>query len=529
MYFTSAGKLRNTDGIRQQARDRISAACFSIFNIVKNHIRTLLQISIKFEQTVRHLFTFFHLQVKKFYLCDMEETSTERIQEIVRAQREFFRSGATLDIGFRRAQLKKLQAAITKWEPEIYEALWKDLHKSHEEAYLTEVSIVTGEIRNHLKHLSRWTRRKHIHSPLTIFPSRSYILPEPLGCTLIVSPWNYPFHLLINPLIGSISAGCTAVLKPSPDSENVTEVLAKMISETFDEKYIALVKGHRDVNTFLFGQRWDLIFLTGSPALGKVAMAAAAKNLTPVVLELGGKSPCIVDKDADIALAARRIAWGKTLNSGQTCIAPDYLFLHKSVKDKFIEAFKQQIATLHGPDPQKSPHYVRMITGKAFDRVTGYLEDGHVAAGGHFDRADRYIEPTLLDDVSPDAPVMQEEIFGPIFPILEFEDRQKVVDFILSREKPLAFYYFGKEKDGWNMLRQTSSGGACINDTVMHIANDRLPFGGVGNSGMGRYHGVESFNAFSHRRSVVATPVRIDPPFRYMPYKFFGLMKKLLK
>jgi len=459
----------------------------------------------------------------------MEETTKEKISQIVQVQRAYFKSGATKDLKFRMEQLKKLQSAITKWEPQIYEALWQDLHKSEEEAYLTEVSIVTGEIRCHIKHLRHWARRKKLSSPLTLFPSRSYIVNEPLGNTLIVSPWNYPFQLLINPLVGCISAGCTAILKTSPDSEKLTEVLRKMINETFEEKYIALTCGGKYVNTSLFEQRFDLIFFTGSPMLGKVVMAAASKNLTPVILELGGKSPCIVDKDADIVKAARRIAWGKTLNCGQTCIAPDYIFLNKDIKGKFIETFKKEIEHLYGADTQQSAFYVRMVNDKAFERVAAYLKDGNIVAGGKYDSKERYIEPTLLDNVNEDSPVMQEEIFGPIFPILEFQNRSEVVDFITEREKPLALYYFGNEKNGWDMIRKTSSGGACINDTIMHIGNDRLPFGGVGNSGMGHYHGRESFNAFSHQRSIVATPTWTDLPFRYMPYKFIHLMRLLLK
>ncbi|MBO4816841.1 MAG: aldehyde dehydrogenase [Bacteroidales bacterium] len=459
----------------------------------------------------------------------MTGTPKEKIDELVERQRAFFRTDATLDLGFRKAQLKKLRAAIKKWEPEIYAALWKDLHKSEQEAYLTEVSLVTGEIHNHLKHLDKWARKKLKPSPLTLFPSSSFIVSEPLGNTLIVSPWNYPFQLLINPLVGCISAGCTAILKPSPYVENVSLAIEKMIKDTFDEEYIAVVQGHRDVNGYLFEHRYDLVFLTGSPDLGKIAMESQAKYLTPVVLELGGKSPCIVDKDADLATAAKRIAWGKTLNSGQTCIAPDYLFVHKDVKKAFIEEFGKAVRALHGEDPQQSGHYVRMVSDRAFDRVTGYLKDGKVVAGGRFDKEDRYIEPTLLDGVSPDAPVMQEEIFGPVFPMMEFTDRKEVIDFVRDREKPLAFYYFGNKKDGWDMVRHTTSGGACINDTIMHIANDSIPFGGVGNSGMGRYHGIESFYAFSHRRAVVCSPRKFDMPFRYMPYKFMWMMKMILK
>ena len=451
------------------------------------------------------------------------------IPAVVQAQKEFFRSGATLDVKYRKAALRRLLASVEKHEKEIYDALWHDLHKSEEEAYLCETSIVRNEIKDHLRHVAGWAKPKRAATPLTHFPSYSRVLSEPLGNTLIIAPWNYPVTLLLCPLVGAISAGCTAVLKPSPYVPQVSAVLQTIVEEAFEPQYVAVFQGHRDVNTALLEQRWDLIFFTGSPALAKTVMAAAAKNLTPVILELGGKSPCIVDRDADIEVAARRIAWGKTLNCGQTCIAPDYLLLHKDIKERFVEAFREELAAMHGENPAQSPHYVRMVSDKAFRRVTGYLSDGKIIAGGHFDAASRYIEPTLLDGVSPDAPVMQEEIFGPVFPILEFTGRQEVVDFVCSREKPLAFYYFGKDRDGWEMLRRTSSGGACINDTIMHFANSRLPFGGVGNSGMGRYHGAESFRAFSNRRAVIDSPRSFDLPFRYMPYKLMWAMKMLLR
>ena len=463
----------------------------------------------------------------------MENTSAEKIQAIAKAQKEYFLSEATLDIKFRKEMLQKLYKAMEKWESRLCDALWKDLHKSYEEAYLTEVSIVKGEIRNHIRHVAGWARRKKVNSPIKLFPSRSYITKEPLGCSLIISPWNYPVQLLLNPLVGAISAGCTAVLKPSPYVPNVSKVIEDMITETFDERYIAVVQGHRDVNTVLLEQRWDIIFFTGSPALAKTVMAAAAKNLTPVVLELGGKSPCIVDKTADIAVAAKRIAWGKTLNSGQTCIAPDYLLIHKDVKEAFVKAFADEVTNLHGKDIKADRHYVRMVNDKAFERVSGYFKDGKIIYGGRTDASDRFIEPTLIEGVALDSPLMTEEIFGPIFPVITLNDSgksfiDKVVDFVTSREKPLAFYYFGKESDGWEVIRRTSSGGGCINDVIMHIANENIPFGGVGNSGMGRYHSRDSFEAFSHTRSIVATGNWIDLPFRYMPYKMFSLVKKIL-
>ena len=461
----------------------------------------------------------------------MENTTTNKIIEIHSKQRDFFKTGTTLDIKFRKQMLKNFLAAMKKWESRISDALWTDLHKSYEEAYLTEISIVKCEIRSHIKNVSKWAKRRKTHNPLKLFPSHSYVVKEPLGCSLIVSPWNYPVQLLLNPLVGAISAGCTAVLKPSPYVPNVSKVIEEMICETFDEKYIAVVQGNRDVNTTLLDQRWDLIFFTGSPDLGKKVMSAAARHLTPVILELGGKSPCIIDKDADIKRTAKRLAWGKTLNSGQTCIAPDYILIHEAVKDAFVKEFAKAITELHGEDIKADKHYVRMVSDKAFERVSSYLKDGDIVYGGRTDAQERFIEPTIIENVALDSPVMTEEIFGPIFPMITITEgsfTQQVIDFVTSREKPLAFYYFGKESKGWEMIRRTSSGGGCINDVIMHIANENVPFGGVGNSGMGRYHDKESFEAFSHTRSIIATGNWIDLPFRYMPYNMFGLVKKIL-
>lgn len=461
----------------------------------------------------------------------MTSTTIEQIVSIRKAQKDFFKSGATLDLKFRKAMLKKFLAAMEKWEPVLTDALWTDLHKSYEEAYLTEISLVKGEIKTHIRHLVKWAKRRKAATPVKLFPSRSYIVKEPLGNSLIISPWNYPVQLLLNPLVGAISAGCTAVLKPSPYVPNVSKAIEDMIADTFAPEYIATVQGHRDVNTALLEQRWDLIFFTGSPALAKTVMAAAAQNLTPVILELGGKSPCIIDKTADIPTTAKRLAWGKTLNSGQTCIAPDYILIHEDVKEAFVKAFGEEVVKLHGIDIKADKHYVRMVNDKAFERVSSYLKDGKTVYGGATDASERFIEPTILDNVSLDSPVMTEEIFGPVFPMVTLKGddfKQQVIDFVTSREKPLAFYYFGKESDGWDIIGKTSSGGGCINDVIMHIANENIPFGGVGNSGMGRYHDKESFEAFSHTRSIVSTGTWIDLPFRYMPYKMFGLVKKLL-
>ena len=454
----------------------------------------------------------------------------ENIHRIRQAQSDFFRSEATLDVRFRRKMLERFAEALDKWEERLCDALWTDLHKSYEEAYLTEISIVKAEVRTHLRKVKQWSKRRRVATPLKLFPSQSYIVKEPLGNALIIAPWNYPMQLLLNPLVGVISAGCTAVLKPSPYVPAVSGVIAEMIKETFEEKYVAVVQGNRDVNKALLDERWDMIFFTGSPSLGKTVMAAAARHLTPVVLELGGKSPCIVDKSADIKVAARRIAWGKTLNSGQTCIAPDYILIHKEVKDEFVRTFAEAMRELHGDDLKSDRHYVRMVNDKAFERVASYIDGAKVLYGGDMDASERYIEPTLLDNPPLDSPVMTEEIFGPVFPMITIEDKfvDSVVDFVTSREKPLALYYFGRECDGWEVVRRTSSGGGCINDVIMHIANEHVAFGGVGNSGMGRYHGRDSFEAFSHTRSMIATATWIDLPFRYMPYKVFSLVKKLL-
>ena len=455
-------------------------------------------------------------------------TPINEIKGIINAQREYFASNITLDYGFRKEQLKRLQAALVKWEKPLLDALWSDLHKSAEEAILTELSIVSGEVKNHLLHLRRWMKSRKVSTPLKMMPSRSRIVSEPLGNALIISPWNYPVQLLLNPLVGAISSGCTAILKPSPYVPNVSRVIEEMITDTFDKRYVAVVQGNREVNTALLDERFDIIFFTGSPELGRKVMAAAARHITPVVLELGGKSPCILDKDADMEIAARRIAWGKTLNAGQTCIAPDYLLIHDSRKEEFIKEFGKALTRLHGKDIKASRHFVRLVNDNAFNRVSGYLKDGNIALGGVTDASERYIAPTLLTDVPLTAPVMQEEIFGPVLPMIPFNNRAEAIKFINEREKPLALYYFGKVSDGKEVIRTTSAGGSCINDTIMHIANENIPFGGVGNSGMGHYHGRLSFDAFSHKRSVVTTPTWLDLPFRYMPYKMFGLVKKLL-
>ena len=456
----------------------------------------------------------------------LTSTNIGRIGEIRAKQESYFRSGATLDVRTRKANLVAFEKAVLKWEKPLCEALWKDLHKSYEESYIAEVSILLGEIRTHIRNIGKWTRTQRRPTPMKLFPSRSKIISEPLGTALIISPWNYPVQLLLTPLVGVISSGCTAVLKPSPYVPEVSDVIEKMIRDTFPEEYVAVVQGDRNVNTALLEQRWDMIFFTGSPSFGRAVMAAAAKNLTPVVLELGGKSPCIIDKDADIEVAAKRVAWGKSLNAGQTCIAPDYLMLHKNIKDKFLSELEKAFGELLGDDPQKSEHFVRIVNDAAFDRLKGYLADGEVVFGGKTDKDERYFSPTVLDHVSPDSPVMQEEIFGPIFPVQTFSSLDEVIRFVSMREKPLALYYFGSQGD--KVLKHTTSGGSCINDVIMHIANENVPFGGVGMSGMGSYHHKRTFDVFTHYRSVISTPTWIDLPFRYMPYMWFNAVKRLL-
>ena len=452
----------------------------------------------------------------------MQQYITSTLQK----QRAYFQSRTTHSLAVRKDLLRQLDEAMHRYEKQLAEALWQDLHKSYEEAYLTELSIVYGEIRNHLRHMRSWARPERKSSPLAIMPAGSKVIKQPLGNALIIAPWNYPVQLLLNPLVGALSAGCTAMLKPSPYVPNVSRVLTEMIRSTFRPEQVAIVEGNREVNQMLLNERWDIIFFTGSPSLGKMVMEAAAKHLTPVVLELGGKSPCIIDKDADLKVAAKRVAWGKVLNAGQTCIAPDYLMIHEDVKEHFLKRLVKEWNELLTRNPQNAKHFVRIVNDKALDRLIGYLDNGTRYHGGVYDKADRYLSPTILTDVTADAPIMQEEIFGPIFPVMTFKHIEEVPTFVNQRERPLALYYFGKKGD--YVLRHTISGGACVNDVIMHIVNHDMPFGGVGNSGMGNYHGKDSFLAFTHRRSVVSTPTWVDMPFRYMPYKLFKWIKKLV-
>ncbi len=450
------------------------------------------------------------------------------IRQRIETQKAFFATGTTRNIKFRKEMLRKLRDAIINNEKKITDAVYSDLRKSYQEAYLTEIGLVLAEIRYHLRKLPRWDRPGRVPTPLYLLPSRSKIVAEPLGASLIIAPWNYPFQLLMAPLVGAISSGCTAVLKPSPYTPETAKVIEEIITATFPSEYITVIRGGRETNQMLLNERFDIIFFTGSSALGKVVMEAASRHLTPVVLELGGKSPCIVDSDADISKAAKRIVWGKCINAGQTCIAPDYILTHISVKERLVEALKGEIARTYGDDPSKSNWYPRIVNGKAFDRIKGYIDGGNIVHGGRTIKDDLYIEPTIIDQPPVNSPVMQEEIFGPVLPILTFEKTGEAINFVNSREKPLALYYFGKNRKAQEVVDKTTSGGGCINDTLMHVTNHHLPFGGVGNSGMGSYHGKESFLAFSNRRAVVTTPTWIDLPFRYVPFKLFSAVKKVL-
>jgi len=458
----------------------------------------------------------------------MQDTTKILIEEVLDRQRIFFATHQTKSLQFRLENLSRFKKAIIKFETRITEALWIDLHKSYEEAYLTEISIVVQEIDKHIDHLKRWARPKRVSTPLHILPSRSRIIYEPLGVALILAPWNYPFQLLMNPLVGAISSGCCAMLKPSPYTPHVAEVMEELIHETFSQDYIAIAQGSRSVNEILLEQRFDVIFYTGSPAVGKVVMRAAAEHLTPIVLELGGKSPCIVDAGANLDIAAKRIAWGKTINAGQTCIAPDYLLVHQSVKDELLKKIAASIDRMYGPDIKQSKYFPRIVNQKAFERLQKLMEHGKITYGGQVDATERYIAPTLIDEIKPDSPIMQEEIFGPILPVMTFDQIEQAILYINSHEKPLAFYYFGKNKQAKEVLAKTSSGGGCINDALLHIANDRLPFGGVGNSGMGKYHGHESFLAFSNSRAIIISPTWIDLPIKYAPFKGFKWVKKII-
>lgn len=455
----------------------------------------------------------------------------EEINKILDKQRNFYASGKTKDVGYRMEYLRRLRKTIKAREQDIMDALKKDLNKAPFEAYATEIGMVLEELSYVLKKLPTWTTPKRVPTSISNFLSCSTIYQEPYGVVLIMSPWNYPFLLAISPLIGAIAAGNCAVVKPSNYSPNTSQVLESILSEVFPKHYVTVIQGGREENKSLLDQKFDYIFFTGSVAVGKTVMQAAAKHLTPVTLELGGKSPCIVDETANIDLAARRIVWGKFLNGGQTCVAPDYLLVHSSVKKELLQSMKKYILRFYGADATNNNQFPKIINEKHFKRLSELMSGEEIVIGGRTSKETNQIAPTVLDHVSWDSPVMREEIFGPILPVIEYDKLESVIKKINARPKPLALYYFTTEKEREKrILRNVSFGGGCINDTIMHLASTHMPFGGVGESGMGSYHGKQSFLTFSHQKSVLKKSNLIDIPLRYPPYKnHIRLLRKILK
>ncbi|MEH2330326.1 aldehyde dehydrogenase [Nostoc sp.] len=459
----------------------------------------------------------------------MITTELSNIGNIIQNQREFFQTGKTKDVTFRIEQLKNLKQAIIQDEQSIVEALQADLHKPEVETYLTEISVIK-DIDYAIKHLQNWSKPQKAAVSWDFFSYSARIYPEPLGVVLIIGPWNYPFNLIISPLIGAIAAGNCAIIKPSEVASHTSDVIAKIIAKHFDPAYLAVVEGGVEASQKLLAEKFDHIFFTGGTAVGKIIMAAAAKYLTPVTLELGGKSPCIVDTDINLEHTVRRISWGKFINAGQTCIAPDYLLVNKTIKKDLIDGLEKSLKEFYGENPVNSPDYARIISQKHFDRLVSFLKDGEVIIGGENQPSERYIAPTLIDNVSLEDSVMQEEIFGPILPMIEYTDIAEAIALINSRPKPLALYLFSQDKNlQKQVLQETSSGGVCINDTVMQVGVSSLPFGGVGDSGIGNYHGKASFDTFSHKKSVLQNSFWLDLKWRYAPYQGkLPLIKKLL-
>lgn len=442
------------------------------------------------------------------------------IQKLIARQRAWFSSGVTLDVDTRLEYLNQLYTAIKAREKDICAALKADLGKSESEAFMCEIGMTLSELSHTIKHLRRWARPKRHKTGLVHFPARSFSMREPYGVVLVMSPWNYPFLLTMDPLIGALCAGNCCVVKPSAYAPATSAVMASLLHDVFPEEYVAVVEGGRQENALLLEQKFDYIFFTGGAEVGRLVMKKASAHLTPVSLELGGKSPCIVEASADLKLAARRIAFGKWLNCGQTCIAPDYILVDKKVKDDFLRHLKEVIPAMYGADVLANPDYGKIINRKHFHRLLGLMEGEEIVFGGRSDENALRIEPTVLDQVSPDAPVMQEEIFGPLLPILTYDTLEEAENFVRARPKPLALYLFTRDKaveEG--VLKRVSFGGGCVNDTIIHLANTEMGFGGVGESGMGSYHGVKSFETFSHEKSIVKKYGWLDLPLRYQPYQ----------
>ncbi|MBD3617327.1 MAG: aldehyde dehydrogenase [Gracilimonas sp.] len=447
---------------------------------------------------------------------------------LLERQKTYFKSGATKSVEFRIHQLETLKKLLIEHEEEWNDALYADFKKPVFETYATELGLLHQEISFTIKNLKKWAKPRRVSRDWVNFPSSNFVFKEPYGSVLIIAPWNYPIQLTLMPLIGAVAAGNTVVVKPSEITSNTSSVMNLIMSKWFKEEFIAVAEGGVEVTQDLLAQDFDYIFFTGSTRVGKIVMEAAAKNLTPVTLELGGKSPCIVDETADLKTAAKRIAWGKFLNAGQTCVAPDYLLLQASVQKEFLEYFKEIVREFYGVNPKISPDYTRVVNESHFNRLEGYLQDGHLYHGGRTDRSECYIEPTVLTEVKPGSKIMEEEIFGPILPVLTFEKVSEAIAVIQEKPKPLALYIFTTDSQTENLvLEKCSFGGGAVNDVVAHFGSHYLPLGGVGRSGMGAYHGKQSFETFSHSKGIMKKTFWADLPFRYPPYN--GKLKWLKK
>jgi aldehyde dehydrogenase (NAD+) len=445
----------------------------------------------------------------------------EKIEKIISAQRLFFDEGKTRSYDFRVQQLTKLKAVIKKYESEILDALHQDLHKPNFEAFVSEIGILYEEIEFVLDHLKDWMKPESVSTPLALQPSTSKIYKEPLGLVLIIGPWNYPFQLLLAPLIGSIAGGNCSIIKPSDNTRRTAAIIEKIISETFDSNYVAVIQGAGSIvgPQLIEKYRFDHIFFTGSANVGKQIMRMASIHLSSVTLELGGKSPAIVDQDVDIEVAAKRLIWAKCFNAGQTCVCPDYLLIHESIKGEFVKRMIHHIREFFGDNPLKSNDFTHIVNTKRFNILTNYLKDVRILYGGKFNAETLCIEPTLMDNIPDGHPIMQEEIFGPLFPILTFKNIQEIIPIIRKHRYPLACYLFTTNKETEEfVINNIEFGGGCINNALVHLANPELPFGGVGFSGMGNYHGKKSFDAFTHKKSILKTKFFFDPPLRYPPY-----------
>lgn len=450
-----------------------------------------------------------------------QERVAELVQPIFESQRAFFESGATRPYDFRVKQLKKLKAAIKKYEAEIYDALAKDLRKSEFETYVSEIGFMYQDINHTIKHLKSWMRDEKVSTSIVHFPSNSKVVKDPLGTVLIIAPWNYPFQLTLAPLVAAIAAGNTAILKPSEFTENTALIIEKIIKESFDSDFVHVVQGEGFVVVpqLMDNFRFDHIFYTGGPRVGKIIAQEAAKELIPMTLELGGKSPCIVDKSVNVDIVARRMIFGKFFNAGQTCVAPDYVLVHESMKDSLITACIKTIEKFYTENPKESPDLARIVSKRQFERLERYLKDGEIVYGGEKDKSELYVAPTLIDDVSMEDDIMQEEIFGPILPFLTFSDIDEAIEMVRVNPTPLALYLFTiNKKVEEKVLGNLRFGGGCINNAIVHLSNPNLPFGGVGSSGIGSYHGRNGFDTFSHNKAIMKTKFFYDNDLRYPPY-----------